>query len=270
MSLTHMLTRAVKPGTAWTLLAFLPFLFAVLALAAPNFPPLTGRVVDAANILKPEERASIEAKLKAHEDKTTDQVVVATVPSLDGLEIEDYGNRLFRAWELGQKGKNNGVLVLIAPNDRKLRIEVGYGLEGTLTDALSKVIASTSIAPKFKSGDFAGGIDAGIDAVLSTLTNDAAEWQDRAKVRNEELTTIDWVIAAFVLLLMGALIYWVFKIIWAIITVLKNASYSSGGSYGSSSSRSSYSSSSYSSSSSSSSYSGGGGSSGGGGASASW
>lgn len=266
--------RVVKQGMAWMLLAFTPFLFAVWALAAPAFPQLTGQVTDAANILKPEQRTAIEAKLKAHTDKTTDQVVVATVPSLDGLEIEDYGNRLFRHWELGQKGKNNGVLVLIAPNDRKLRIEVGYGLEGTLTDALSKIIASTAIAPKFKNGDFAGGIDAGVDAILSTLTGDAAEWQERAKVRDEELTFTDWIILGFMLFLIGTVIYWIYQIIRAIVTGLSNASdakrrakgYSS-----SSPSRSTYSPSPYSSSfSSSSSFSGGGGSSGGGGASASW
>src|SRR3954464_10802794 len=95
-----------------------------LGAAQPQlaFPPLTGRVVDAANILKPEDRAALEQKLKAHEDKTTDQVVVATVPGLGGTSVEDYANRLFREWRLGQKEKNNGILVLVAPNDRKVRI----------------------------------------------------------------------------------------------------------------------------------------------------
>ncbi len=140
---------------------------------AQSFPPLTGRVVDAANILKPEERTAIEAKLKAYEDKTTDQVVVATVPDLGGTTIEDYGNRLFRQWRLGTQDKDNGALLLVAPNERKVRIEVGYGLEGALTDALSKVIITTAIAPQFQKGDFAGGIDAGVDAMLSILTGDA-------------------------------------------------------------------------------------------------
>jgi uncharacterized protein len=88
-------------------------------------------------LLNPEQRAALEAKLKAHEDKTTDQVVVATVPSLGGTSVEDYGNRLYRHWQLGQKAKNNGALLLVAPSERKVRIEVGYGLEGALTDALS-------------------------------------------------------------------------------------------------------------------------------------
>src|SRR5215218_7421950 len=160
----------------------------VLASAQPQpaFPALTGRVVDAANLLKPEDRASLEQKLKAHEDKTTDQLVVATVPSLQGLTVEDYANRLFRHWQLGQKARNNGVLFLVAPTERKVRLEVGYGLEGALTDALSKVIIATAVAPRFKQSDFAGGINAGVDAVLSILTGDAEEWQRRAKVRDDQ------------------------------------------------------------------------------------
>lgn len=120
--------------------------------AEPTFPALSGRVVDAAGILKPDETAALDAQLKAYEEKTSDQVVVATVPNLQGLTIEDYGNRLFRSWAIGQAKTNNGALLLVAPNDRKVRIEVGYGLEGALTDALSKVIITTSIAPRFKTG----------------------------------------------------------------------------------------------------------------------
>lgn len=181
-------------------------IFAPLAASAQTFPPLSGRVVDAANILKPEDRAALEAKLKAYEDKTSDQVVVATVTSLDGTSVEDYANRLFRHWQLGQKKNNNGVLLLVAPNERKLRIEVGYGLEGALTDALSKVIITTAIAPQFQKGNFAGGIDAGVDAVLSILTGDAEEWQRRAEVREDDSTSFDPVIAFVILLILYFLI----------------------------------------------------------------
>ncbi|WP_196805480.1 TPM domain-containing protein [Methylobacterium sp. 77] len=157
------------------------------ALAAdPAFPALSGRVVDAAGILKPEEKSGLEAQLKAYEDKTSDQVVVATVPNLQGLTIEDYGNRLFRSWAIGQTKTNNGALLLVAPNDRKVRIEVGYGLEGALTDALSKVIITTAITPRFKTGDYGGGIKAGIDAMLSILSGDAEEWQRKGKIRSDE------------------------------------------------------------------------------------
>ncbi|MBB3021226.1 uncharacterized protein FHR70_004317 [Microvirga lupini] len=187
------------------LLIALLLLFSLPALAQ-TFPPLTGRVVDAAGLLKPEERAALEAKLKAHEDKTTDQVVVATLRSLEGYEIEDYANRLFRHWQIGQKDKDNGALLLVAPQERKVRIEVGYGLEGALTDALSKVIITTAIAPQFQKGNFAGGIEAGADAILSILTGDAEEWQRRAQVREDNTTTIDPVIAFIILLILFFLI----------------------------------------------------------------
>lgn len=176
------------------LLLLLPF-----AALAQSFPPLTGRVVDAAGLLTPNERTALEAKMKAHEDKTTDQVVVATVRSLDGLTIEDYGNRLFRQWKLGRADKTNGALLLVAPTERKVRIEVGYGLEGALTDALSKVIITTAVAPQFQKGNFAGGIDAGVDAMLSILTGDAEEWHRRAEIREDETSAIDPV-AAFVIM----------------------------------------------------------------------
>ena len=173
-----------------------------LGQSAPSFPPLTGRVVDAAAVLKPEERDALEQKLKAHEDKTSDQVVVATAPSLDGLSVEDYANRLFRHWRLGQKAKNNGVLLLVAPKERKVRIEVGYGLEGALTDALTKVIIATAMAPRFKQGDFAGGVNAGVDAVISILTGDAAEWHRRAEVRSDDQTALDPVVVFIVLIVL--------------------------------------------------------------------
>ena len=99
--------------------------------------------------------------------------------SLEGQEIEPYANELFRAWKLGEKTKNNGVLLLVAPNERRVRIEVGYGLEGTLTDALTKVIITNAIAPRFKTGDFGGGIARGVDDIITVLTTDSSEWQKR-------------------------------------------------------------------------------------------
>jgi uncharacterized protein len=169
---------------------------------AQTFPALSGRVVDAANLLRPEQRAALEAKLKAHEDRTTDQVVVATVPTLGDLTVEDYANRLLRQWKLGQANKNNGVLFLVAPRERKARIEVGYGLEGSLTDALSKIIITTAVAPRFQQNDFAGGLDAGIDAILSILTGDAEEWQRRAEVREDPHTPIDPLVAMLIFFLL--------------------------------------------------------------------
>lgn len=176
--------------TLWHPVALLLLLlWSGFALAAePTYPALTGRVVDGANLLAPDVRQRLEDKLKAHEDKTSDQVVVATVPSLQDISIEDFANGLFRHWKLGEKARNNGALLIVAPKERKVRIEVGYGLEGALTDALSKVIITTAIAPKFKTGDFAGGIEAGVDAVLTILAGDAEEWQRKAEVRSDEST----------------------------------------------------------------------------------
>ena len=162
-------------------------LWAAALAAEPSFPKLTGRVVDAAGILTPEQRGTLETKLKAYEDRTSDLVVVATVPNLQGTTIEDYANRLFRDWKIGQAKTNNGVLLIVAPSERKVRIEVGYGLEGALTDALSRVIIASAITPRFKEGDYAGGITAGVDGILSILGGDAEVWQRKPKVRADEV-----------------------------------------------------------------------------------
>jgi uncharacterized protein len=166
--------------------AFIFCFLTTLAFAAFNFPALTGRVVDQANVMTPEARADIEAKSKDLEDKSGIQLVVATVSSLQGSDIETYANELFRAWKLGQEQKNNGVLLLVAPAEHKVRIEVGYGLEGTLTDALSSVIISSAIIPRFKSGDFSGGISRGVDGIISVLSGDTTDWQPRPDVRNDD------------------------------------------------------------------------------------
>src|SRR6266851_9096846 len=163
-----------------------------LAAWAANFPPLTGRIVDQANIIPRETREALETKLADLEAKSGIQLVVATVTSLDGQEIEPYANELFRYWKLGEKSKNNGVLLLVAPNEHRVRIEVGYGLEGTLTDALSKIIIANAIAPRFKVGDFDGGVSRGVDDIITVLTTDAAEWQQRPSLRLDGQPLPDW------------------------------------------------------------------------------
>ena len=154
-------------------------LWASAALAAADFPPLTGRVVDQANILSPVTKADLERKLADLEQKSRIQLVVATVPSLGGEEIEPYANELFRAWKLGEAKDNNGALLLVAPKERRVRIEVGYGLEGTLTDAVSSIIISNAIAPRFRSGDFNGGVTRGVDDIITALSTDSAEWKPK-------------------------------------------------------------------------------------------
>jgi len=139
------------------------------ARAQPAFPPLTGRVTDAAGLLPADVAARLDAELKTLEDTTTTQLVIVTVPDLQGYEIEDYGYQLGRAWGIGQKDSNNGALLLVAPNERKVRIEVGYGLEGTLTDALTSQIIRRAIIPRFKAGDMAGGVEAGAAELIRFL-----------------------------------------------------------------------------------------------------
>lgn len=157
--------------------AFLAALLCVLAsaaavAAAKNFPALTGCVVDQANIISPTERADLEGKLKALADKSSIQLVVASVSSLDGEAIEPYATKLFNTWGLGDAKKNNGVLFLIAPNEHKVRIEVGHGLEETLTNAKAKTIIVNAIVPRFRTGDFDGGVARGVDDIVATLTDD--------------------------------------------------------------------------------------------------
>src|ERR1700691_5446475 len=151
-----------------------------------DFPVLSGRVVDQAGVMTAESRSDLEGKLKDLEDKSGIQLVVATVKSLQDGDIETYANHLFRFWKLGQAQKNNGVLLLVAPNEHKVRIEVGYGLEGTLTDALSSVIISSAILPRFKAGDFSGGIGRGVDGIISVLSGDTADWQPKVDVRQDD------------------------------------------------------------------------------------
>jgi uncharacterized protein len=142
---------------------------AAAAWADPKFPPLTGRVVDAAGILTGDTVTIMQNRLRDYESSSGHQVAVATVPNLEGYDIRDYGNRLFRNWALGDKNRNDGVLVLVAPNEHKVAIEVGYGLEGDLTDAMSRMIIENAMVPRFKAGDYAGGLYAGIDDIQKVV-----------------------------------------------------------------------------------------------------
>ena len=149
-------------------------------LAAQTFPPLTGRVVDNAHLLSASQTMDITSKLAALEAGTGRQLVVATVTSLEGRAIEDYGYRLGRTWAIGQKGKDDGVILLVAPAERKVRIETGYGARVFVTDALSSVIIREAILPKFKAGDMGGGVVAGTDQLVQFMSLPAAEMQKRA------------------------------------------------------------------------------------------
>jgi uncharacterized protein len=151
-------------------LAVLYVLFVLVPwAAAKDVPFLAGRVNDTANLIPPDQRQRLEAKLAQFEQQTGNQVAVLTVDDLGGEDIEGYSHKVASTWKLGQKGKDNGVLLLVSKGDRKMRVEVGYGLEPVLTDLQTSIIQNEVIIPHFKQEDFGGGIEAGVDALLSTI-----------------------------------------------------------------------------------------------------
>jgi uncharacterized protein len=250
-------TRGLTPT------AVLAFFLLILPALALVFPTLTGRVVDEAGVLDEATRGALTQKLADLEAKTTDQLVVVTLKSLQGTTIEDLGYQLGRHWRIGQKDKNNGVLLIVAPTDRQVRIEVGYGLEGTLTDAVSKLIIENGILPRLRANDLPGGISRGVDDIISVLSGDAEEWKQRAAQRPDTVTTSPstqkdsiWTIIVVVLIivvvviicstLLGALCDMIFAIL-QVVTLSSGRGSSGGGGF-----------------------SGGGGSFGGGGASGRW
>jgi uncharacterized protein len=253
----------IAAGALRRWLPFFCFFLAIIVSAAAfaqtmTFPALTGHVVDQANLLPADTRQALEQKLAALEEKSGIQFVVATLSSLQDQEIEPYSNELFRHWALGEKTKNNGVLLVVAPKEKKVRIEVGYGLEGTLTDALSKVVIANAIAPRFKAGDFPGGVMRGVDDVITILTTDSSEWTKKPKVRADDPE------AAFDAILPFLIVALVIFMIWSnrgsgrggrgggpFIILPGPGSFGGGGGFGGG-------------------FSGGGGSSGGGGASGDW
>jgi uncharacterized protein len=260
-------TKSVAPPSwlrAWAAALALA-VFAALS-AAPTLaatpPALTGRIVDQANVISAVERADLEGKLAALENKSGIQLVVATISSLDGEEIEPYANALFRAWKLGEAKKNNGVLLLVAPKEHRVRIEVGYGLEGTLTDATSALIIANAIAPRFKAGDFDGGVARGVDDIITVLTTDSADWQKKPELRAEnDAAFINNVVIPILVVLFILFVFYMTNIrgrgLFSNFIVMSSGTGRGGGSFGGSDFGGGG-------------FSGGGGSSGGGGASGSW
>lgn len=182
------------------MMPLLLFLLVNLAWGAPVFPELSGRVVDEAHMLDGAQRTQLEQQLEAHDNASTNQLVVVTLPSLGGYDIESYGYELGRHWGIGQKDKDNGVLLIVAQEERKVRIEVGYGLEGTLTDAISANIIHTVILPQFKLGDFAAGIEQGATAIIEALGGQY-QLRERSSRRGEDRN--DWLVIVFVLFILG-------------------------------------------------------------------
>lgn len=274
----HPALREGMSAGARLLAAVLFLALSLLSVQAAELLPLTGRVVDQAGLIDAATEAALTAKLAAFEQKSSDQIVVATMDSLDGDSIEDFANRQFRAWGLGQAGENNGILLLVAKDDRKMRIEVGYGLEGTLTDLHSKLIIENTMVPAFRAGDFSGGISRAVDDIIMVLEGNAAELEARAERNQDAPADIDWFVVIFVTLWVtlfvgGFLISFLAPIYgrklgpnryrWLGMDITIGGGSSSGGGYSGGSSG-------WSSGSSGGGFSGGGGSSGGGGASGGW
>ncbi len=173
------------------------------APAAPTFPALTGRVVDDAGVLSDETRQRLTGILAQLEQKTGDQVVVATLKSLQGYTIEDYGYQLGRAWGIGQKEKNNGAILIVVPSERQARIEVGYGLEGTLTDAASKLIIENVMIPQFRAGNYDAGVEAGAVEIVRLLGGDRVDLSNVPRPpapQHEDRDGIPWVAIALILI----------------------------------------------------------------------
>jgi uncharacterized protein len=180
-----------------------------------DVPFLSSRVNDLAGIIPDATRQQIEDKLKAYEAESGAQLAVLTIDSLDGEPLEGYSLRVASTWQLGQKGKDNGVLFLVAKGDRKMRIEVGYGLEGQLTDAQSVRILDNVVRPKFRAGDFGGGVSDGVDSILGTLRGQAgaipAETPSSGSVATS-LSSVPWTFRLF----MGGM----FVVVIGVFTIL--------------------------------------------------
>ncbi len=192
----------MRPFVAFATVGLLTLpLVASAHAATPAIPKLQGRVNDYAHVLSPQQKSQLDAFSTSVEQKTGNQLVILTVASLDGDTIEDFSIRTAQAWKLGRKDNRNGVLVVAAIQDHKLRIEVGYGLEGALTDARSSEIIRNEIAPRFKAGDYGGGLLAGITAI------DKATRGEYKAVPHKPRSTIDpgiiifWMIVLFVVLI---------------------------------------------------------------------
>jgi uncharacterized protein len=170
--------------------------------SALEVPTLSGRVVDLAHVLPRATIESLTAQLAAHEAQSSNQIAVLTIPSLEGESLEEFSHRVATTWKLGQKGTDNGVLLLVAIGERKVRIEVGYGLEGVLTDIRSAQIIRNEIVPRFRGGDMPGGVTAGVNAILKTIEG-SYQGSEKAVPRQESDVIGRVVMAVIVGLLVG-------------------------------------------------------------------
>lgn len=160
-------------------------------------------VHDEANVLSASAKAQMEALLQAHRDSTSTQLAVLIVSSLEGEDIDGYGVRVFQEWKLGQKGKDNGVLFLVAMQERQMRIEVGYGLEGVLTDALSSRINRNEVAPYFRQGNYEAGIQAGVVAIIKAVAGEYTNDNPTPRKRGKKSSWSTLIFLGLIILLMS-------------------------------------------------------------------
>lgn len=181
----------------WLILFFIASLLSFSLAASPVFPKLSGQVIDKASLLDSGSKQRLEQFLAGHEQASGNQVVVVTLPNLQGLEIETFGYQLARHWGIGQKDKNNGVLLIVAKQERSIRIEVGYGLEGELTDAISSNIIHAVIRPAFKKGQFDTGIVSGANAIVEALGGEYVV-KERQQSRRNNNRYLPWFVLAWI------------------------------------------------------------------------
>jgi uncharacterized protein len=203
----HRSDSQVLPILLVVLLSTYLLLIQAPIVSALDVPPLRGRVNDYAGVMSQEQVRSLEAQLGQFERETGHQVAVLTIPTLDGEDIEGFSIRVAENWKIGKKGFDNGVILVVAVKDRRLRLEVGYGLEGVLPDAIAKQIISNYIVPRFRSQDYAGGIIAGIDAVLRVIKNEPLPEAARKKAGRPGSDLSSFAMIAITLGLFGVLAF---------------------------------------------------------------
>ena len=209
--MTGLANSALRP-LVWLGLVITALGMSATAASQPDFPNLSGRVVDQAGVLRSSTERAITDQLRAHEAETSNQIVVVTLRSLQGYTIEDFGVLLGRHWGIGQAGRDNGVLLIVAPNDRRVRIEVGYGLEGALTDGLARTIIDTEILPDFRRGNLERGVRAGTDAILAAIAG-TYEAPTRASRSSRSGGWVTYIVPIFVI---GMFVF-------AVITMIRDA-----------------------------------------------
>lgn len=243
-----MTQRALRPFLLW-LLALIAFSASPAMAELPPRP--TGPIADVASIIPDNEEAGLDAKLRAYNKATGRAIIIATVPSLDGQVVERYAQDLARAWDIGGKESQEGVLVLVAPTERKIRIHPAVGAQGRITDGYAKRIIDEAITPKFKAGDFGGGLNDGVDQIIAQMNRDETDAKAvaeaaeaaRANARGPESSGIGnvifWVFLIFILVMIFGRRRGGFRrsgidpgiVLWGVSEVLHHAGHSGGGGF---------------------------------------